>query len=101
MESLGWPAAVSMIVGFSIIVGGLLRYVSLKTGGATLSHLVKELDAIKDRLIKVEGGLIAVDASVEGKISIQITDLKAEMRSLNSKMDTVVREVVSAVTASR
>jgi predicted nucleic acid-binding Zn-ribbon protein len=87
-----------MIGGIGTIVAGILRYVQLKTGTYTIHMLHKEHDSMKQRISSLEGSVISMEASVEGKISSQIEDLKEDIKGINRKMDTLVREVVTAVT---
>lgn len=96
---LSWPAAIALVGVAITITAGVLKMFGMGRSTVTTETLQKDISNLYDRAGTADQKIAALETSVEKTLSSQITDLKDGMRRMEDKMDTLVKEVITALSA--
>lgn len=96
---LSWPAAIALVGVAMTITAGVLKMFSMGRTTVTTASLQDATTRLANRVTNSEQKIIALETSVDKTVSSQITDLKEGMRRMEDKMDTLVKEVITALGA--
>lgn len=96
---LSWPAAIALIGVSMTITAGVLKMFGMGRTTITTDTLQKDIGSLYDKANSADQRLTALETSVDKTVTSQIADLKAGMHRMEDKMDTLVKEVITALGA--
>lgn len=99
MESfvLNWPSAMAVVASAVVLTVGVLKIMASGKATRSLDELHNDHKTLLDRVQGVETQMVRLEADLEGTITTQIKDLKEDVLRIDGKIDSLVKEVVSAL----
>lgn len=96
---LSWPAALALVSVAVTITVGVLKMFGMGRSTITGESLQKDINSLYEKTNIADQRITALETSVEKTVTSQISDLKDGIRRMEDKMDTLVKEVITALSA--
>jgi len=95
--SISWPAAIAVIGSVVALTFGVIKVMSQGKALVTTDTLQKEHEHLSERVRAVETQMATLETDLSGLVTTQINDLKGDINRLDTKIDTMVKEVIGAL----
>jgi chromosome segregation ATPase len=93
-----WPAAVAAIAAIITLTAGIIKLFSIGRSTTSVGDLQNKLSRLEGKTHELEIQLATLQTNVNQKLTQDLGLLREDMRSVSQKMDSLVREVVLALT---
>lgn len=92
-----WPGAVAIVASVVALTVGAIKIMGTGKTKRTIDELHADHQSLSERVHGVETQMVRLESDLQGTITTQISDLKGDIRRMDQKMDTLVKEVVAAL----